>query len=57
MFTRDVGDEVHEALLALAAEGKIKPVLNRTVPLEAAAQALTEQEQRTTTGRTVVTLA
>lgn len=57
MFTRDVGDEVHAALLELAATGKIKPVLNRTVSLEDAAQALTEQEQRKTTGRTVVVLA
>jgi NADPH2:quinone reductase len=57
MFTRDVGEEVHNALLALAADGKIQPVLSRTVPLEDAARALTEQEQRITTGRTVVSLA
>lgn len=57
MFTRDIGEEVHEALLTLAAEGKIKPVLNRTVDLADAASALTEQEQRSTSGRTVVTLS
>ncbi len=54
MFTRDVGEEVHEALLALAASGAIKPVLNRTVSLDEAAQALADQEQRKTMGRTVV---
>ncbi|MEM1111501.1 MAG: NADPH:quinone oxidoreductase family protein [Pseudomonadota bacterium] len=56
MFTRDVGDEVHAALLKLLAEGKVKSVLNRTVPLAEAAQALGEQAERKTTGRTVVTL-
>ncbi|MBT4522490.1 MAG: NADPH:quinone oxidoreductase family protein [Halieaceae bacterium] len=54
MFTRDVGDEVHDALVSLASEGKIHSVLSRTVPLEKAAAALTEQEQRQTSGRTVV---
>ncbi|MCR9105486.1 MAG: NADPH:quinone oxidoreductase family protein [Gammaproteobacteria bacterium] len=56
MFTRDVGDEVHAALLGLAASGAIKPVLSRTVTLGEAAQALTDQENRQTSGRTVVTL-
>jgi NADPH2:quinone reductase len=57
MFTRKVGDEVHAALLKLAAEGKIKPVLNRIVPLAEAAAALESQERRATCGRTVVTIA
>lgn len=56
MFTRDVGDEVHSALLALAADGHIKPVLSRTVGLDQAVQALVAQEQRGTSGRTVVSL-
>ncbi|MFK7977693.1 MAG: zinc-binding alcohol dehydrogenase family protein [Halioglobus sp.] len=56
MFTRDVGERVHVALLELLAAGKIKPVLNRTVGLEEAATALRDQEQRKTSGRTVVTL-
>ena len=57
MFTRDIGEEVHEALLSLAAEGALKTVLSRTVSLEEAPAALAEQEQRKTSGRTVVTLA
>lgn len=56
MFTRDVGERVHAALLDLLSQGKIKPVLNRTVTLEEAAGALDEQAQRKTTGRTVVTI-
>lgn len=56
MFTRDVGDEVHSALLDLYASGKIKPVLSRTVGIDQAARSLEEQEKRLTTGRTVVTL-
>jgi NADPH2:quinone reductase len=56
MFTRDVGDEVHNALVALAADKKIHSVLSRTVTLDQAANALTQQEQRKTTGRTVVLL-
>jgi NADPH2:quinone reductase len=57
MFTRDVADEVHEALLLMASEGKLHSVLSRTVALEQAAEALTEQEQRKTMGRTVVLMA
>ena len=57
MFTHDIGEEVHRAVIALAAAGKIQPILSRIVSLEEAAFALTEQEQRKTMGRTVVTLA
>jgi NADPH2:quinone reductase len=57
MFTRDVGDEVHNALVALAADNKIHSVLSRTVTLDKAAGALTEQEERKTMGRTVVLLS
>ncbi len=56
MFTRDIGEEVHSSLLKLLEEGKIHSVLSRTVGLEDAAMALTEQEQRKTSGRTVVIL-
>lgn len=56
MFTRDVGEAVHAALLDLLATGKIKPVLSRTVSLEEAPGALQEQEQRKTSGRTVVAI-
>lgn len=56
MFTRDVGERVHAALLDLFSQGKIKPVLNRTVTLEEAADALSDQEHRKTRGRTVVVI-
>jgi NADPH2:quinone reductase len=54
MFTRDIGEQVHEALMALYAEGKIQPVLSRTVSLEEAPAALAAQEARSTLGRTAV---
>jgi NADPH2:quinone reductase len=54
MFGRDVADAVHGALLQWIDAGKIHSVLQRTVPLDGAAAALTEQEQRATLGRTVV---
>ncbi len=57
MFTRDIGEQVHNALLQLAADGKIKSVLTRTVPLEQAPAALDEQEKRLTIGRTAALLA
>jgi len=53
-FGRDVADAVHDALLALVDSGAIRSVLSRSVPLEGAAEALIEQEQRKTMGRTVV---
>lgn len=56
MFTREVGEEVHAALTEMASTGAIKPVLSRTVALGEAAAALTAQEQRKTSGRTVVTI-
>jgi NADPH2:quinone reductase len=56
MFGRDVADSVHNQLLGWIETGKIKSILQRTVPLGEAAAALTEQEQRVTTGRTVVLL-
>lgn len=56
MFTRDVADEVHNALLSLLAEKRVRSVLSRSVSLEEVPAALTEQEQRKTLGRTVATL-
>lgn len=56
MFGRDVADSVHNTLLQWIDSGKIKPILQRTVALDEAAAALTDQEQRLTTGRTVVLL-
>tara|TARA_R110000823_G_scaffold210224_17_gene340643 strand:+ start:14179 stop:15210 length:1032 start_codon:yes stop_codon:yes gene_type:complete len=56
MFTRDVADEVHNALLELAAQKQIRPVLTRTVTLQEVPAALMEQAQRKTLGRTVAVL-
>jgi NADPH:quinone reductase len=53
-FGRDVADEVHADLLRLAAEGAIRPVVGRRVPMEAAGAALDEHEARRSVGRTVV---
>lgn len=49
--TRDL-----EALAALVEEGKIRPAVERTYPLEQAAAALTEIESGHTTGKLVVTI-
>jgi NADPH:quinone reductase-like Zn-dependent oxidoreductase len=54
MFDREVADAVHNALCAWIDSGKIHSILQRTVALQDAASALTEQEQRLTSGRTVV---
>jgi NADPH:quinone reductase len=56
-FGRDVADEVHADLLRLAAEGAIRPVIGRRVPMEAAGAALDEHEARRSVGRTVVEVA
>jgi NADPH2:quinone reductase len=54
---RDVAEEVHADLLRLLADGSIRPVVTRRVPLEAAAEALEDHAQRRTLGRTVVLIA
>ena len=53
-FGRDVADEIHDDLLRLAAEGKIRPVVGRRVGMEDAGPALDEHEERRSVGRTVV---
>jgi len=53
-FTPDVGQEVHQALLALVAAGSIRPVIGRRVSMAEVAGALTDHEERRTSGRTVV---
>ena len=57
MFTRDVADEVHSALLSLLAQNRVHSVLSRSISLAEAPAALTEQAQRKTLGRTVVIVA
>jgi NADPH2:quinone reductase len=53
-FPPDVGQEVHQALLALVAAGSIRPTIGRRISMPEVADALTDHEQRRTTGRTVV---
>ena len=56
-FTPDVGQEVHQALLVLVAAGSIRPVIGRRVSMGEVAGALTDHEERRTSGRTVVDVA
>lgn len=53
-FGRDVTDAIQAGLLRLAADGKIRPVIGRRAPMQAAGKALDEHEARHTVGRTVV---
>ncbi len=56
-YGRDVADEVHDDLLRLAAEGRIRPAVGRRVSMEEAGAALDEHEDRRSVGRTVVEVA
>jgi NADPH2:quinone reductase len=56
-FTRAVGDEVHEDLLRLVADGKVRPHVGRVVSMEEAGAALDDHERRRSLGRTVVQVA
>jgi NADPH2:quinone reductase len=53
-FGRSVAEEIHADLLALAAAGKIRPVVGRRVSMEEVGRALDEHEARRSLGRTVV---
>jgi NADPH2:quinone reductase len=53
-FAPEVGQEVHQALLALVAAGSIRPVIGRRISMAEVAGALTDHEERRTSGRTVV---
>jgi len=52
---RSVGDEVHEALLALLDDGRIEPVVSEVVAFAGLPAALGAMEERRTVGRVVVT--
>jgi NADPH:quinone reductase len=56
-FPPAVGQEVHRALLALVADGSIRPYIGRRIAIGEVAAALTDHEQRRTMGRTVVDLS
>ena len=55
-FPPETGRRVHAALLALVAEGRIRPTIGRTVGLDDVAGALEDHAARRTTGRTVADL-
>lgn len=56
MFPAEVGRQVHGALLDLLAAGTVRPVIGRQIAMQDVAAALTDHEQRRTTGRTVVAI-
>jgi NADPH2:quinone reductase len=56
-FPREVGREVHGALLELVATGTIRPVIGRRISMHEVAGALDDHEQRRTSGRTVVDIS
>lgn len=53
-FTRAEGEQVHDALCALVADGSVTPQVGRVVPMELAGAALQDHVERRTLGRTVV---
>lgn len=55
-FTRSDGEQVHQQLCELVAEGRIAPHVGRVVDMEGAAAALEDHAARTTVGRTVVAI-
>ena len=56
-FGPEVGERVHAELLALVADGRIRPTIGRRIGLGEVAAALEDHEARRTSGRTVVDLA
>jgi NADPH2:quinone reductase len=46
-----------DELFAMYADGKLKPLISATYPLERAAEAMEELRQRKATGRVVVTVS
>ena len=56
-FPPETGRRVHEALLAMVAEGSIRPTIGRRIALADVAAALEDHEARRTSGRTVVDLS
>ncbi|MBS0378635.1 MAG: zinc-binding dehydrogenase [Proteobacteria bacterium] len=57
LYPLKTANEVHAALLALIAAGKIRPAIGRRIGLAEVAATLEEHEARRTSGRTVVEIA
>jgi NADPH2:quinone reductase len=56
-FGRETAAEIHDRLLQLVTDGRIRPYVGTRVPLEQAGAALAEHAHRGSIGRTVVELA
>lgn len=52
----EVGDEIQDRLVGLLRDGRIRPLVGKTVPFEALPRALDDMEDRTTVGRVVVAI-
>ncbi len=50
----EIGKQIHERLVGMLREGKIRPLVSKVVDFENLPQALEEMEARNTTGRVVV---
>lgn len=55
-FSPETGRRVHDALLALVADGSIRPVVGRRTDLDGVAAALEDHAARRTSGRTVAVI-
>jgi NADPH2:quinone reductase len=56
-FSREVGQQIHDDLLRLLSEGRIRPIVGKVVPFEQVPTALEDLECRRTIGKTVVQIA
>lgn len=52
----ELSQEIHKALLALAATGAVAPIIGASYPLEEGAQALRDLDERRATGKIVLTV-
>jgi NADPH:quinone reductase len=56
-YPPEIGRQVHAALCALVAAGKIRPAIGRRIRMDEVATTLEDHEARRTTGRTIVDIA
>ncbi|MEI9986771.1 MAG: zinc-binding dehydrogenase [Aliidongia sp.] len=56
-YPPEIGRQVHAALCALVASGKIRPAIGRRIRMDEVAAALEDHQARRTSGRTIVDVA
>jgi NADPH:quinone reductase len=56
-YPPEIGRQVHAALCALVAAGRIRPAIGRRIRMDEVAAALEDHEARRTSGRTIVDVA